>query len=44
MMNMKVGQIEVATAAAFMATSLIIVQKGQDGRLRGQFFTVRLGP
>lgn len=33
-MNMKVGQMELATAIAFMATFLIVVQKDSEGRLR----------
>ncbi len=43
-MNMKLAQIQVATAVAFTATFLMVVQKNSDGRLRWQVLTMMLGP
>lgn len=35
-MNMKLAQIQVATAVAFTAAFLMVVQKNSDGRVRWQ--------
>lgn len=43
-MNMKLAQIQVATAVAFTAAFLMVVQKNSDGRVRWQVLTVMLGP